>query len=312
MMSAPRAMGGTRPEMNPSTQPAVGQTCLLCGGVQHRPVFTEFGIDILRCHQCRHVFSSGAGEPHYENFWGDQVDDSDHLYWKKARARMFEDFFSRFIAGRSGRLLDMGSGLGFFLALMCRYSNWESYGSEISPAAVRYAREKLGLANVECTRLEDSKWPQGSFDIVTIWDVLDHVLYPDPFLGRCHSLLKEGGLCFIRVPNIAMHLPRARMKKLLWGMRPNMMYLQARDHPHHYSASAVRRVLERNGFVEIQFLHLRPVDSMAHPGNPLGGGLRYLWFQAVRALATLSGGRLNYDNLFVVARKGSLGDSPNR
>jgi len=40
--------------------------------------------------------------------------------------------------------------------------------------------------------------------------------------------------------------------------------------------------------------------------------LRYLWFQAVRALATLSGGRLNYDNLFVVARKGSLGDSPNR
>ena len=102
------------------------------------------------------------------------------------------------------------------------------------------------------------------------------------------------------------------MKKLFWGMRSNMMYLQARDHPHHYSASAVRRVLERNGFVEIQFLHLRPVDSMAHPSNPLGRGLRYLWFQAVRALATLSRGRLNYDNLFVVARKGILPEPPNR
>jgi 2-polyprenyl-3-methyl-5-hydroxy-6-metoxy-1,4-benzoquinol methylase len=306
-MSAPRAMGGTRPQMNLSTQSAVGQTCLLCGGVQHRPVFTEFGIDILRCDQCRHVFSSYASEPHYENFWGDQVDDSDHLYWKKARARMYEDFFRRFIAGRTGRLLDMGSGLGFFLKLMTSCPGWESYGCEISPAAVRYAREKLGLTNVECTKLEASKWPPGSFDIVTIWDVLDHVLYPDPFLRRCHWLLREGGFCLIRVPNIAMHLPRARMKKLLWGMRSDMMYLQARDHPHHYSASAVRTILERNGF-EVQFLHLRPTDSM----NPLARGLRDVWFQAVRALAILSRGRLNYDNLFVIARKGILREPQNR
>jgi 2-polyprenyl-3-methyl-5-hydroxy-6-metoxy-1,4-benzoquinol methylase len=296
-------------EMNSSAQPAVGQACPLCGGLQHRSVFTEFDIVILQCRQCRHVFSSYPSEPHYENFWGDQVDDSDHLYWKTSRARMYEDFFRRFIAGRSGRLLDMGSGLGFFLTLMARYPSWESYGSEISSAAVRYAREKLGLVNVECTKLEDSQWPQGSFDIVTIWDVLDHVLYPDPFLRRCRALLKEGGFCFIRVPNVAMHLPRARMKKLLWGMRSNMRYLQARDHPHHYSASSVRTVLERNGFVQIQFMHLRPVDSIAHPGNPLARGLRDVWFQAVRALDVLSRGRLNYDNLFVIARKGASRDS---
>jgi hypothetical protein len=88
-----------------------------------------------------------------------------------------------------------------------------------------------------------------------------------------------------------------------------MRYLQARDHPHHYSASSVRTVLERNGFVQIQFMHLRPVDSIAHPGNPLARGLRDVWFQAVRALDVVSRGRLNYDNLFVIARKGASRDS---
>jgi SAM-dependent methyltransferase len=297
-----------QPDVGANANRAAGMKCLLCGGLQHRPVFEEFGVDILQCRECQHVFSSYAGEPHYDGFWGDEVADSEHLYWRKARARMYQDFFSRFVAGRSGRLLDMGCGLGFFLKWMACYADWESYGCEISPAAVRYAREKLGLVNVACTRLEEANWPEGSFDIVTMWDVLDHILCPDPLLSRCHALLKEGGVCFIRAPNVSMHLPRARLKKLIWGMRPGVTYLQAREHPHHYSMSSIRRILERNGFAELEFLHLRPVDSTSHIDSLFARGARDVWFQAVRALAVLSGGGLNFDNLFVVARKTVITD----
>ena len=119
--------------------------CLMCGGRRHRPIFNESGIDILRCRDCSHVFSSFAGDPHYTGFWGEEVEDGDHFYWKPARARMYQDFFERFLVGRSGRLLDMGCGLGFFLKAMAPYATWEAYGCEISPAAAQYARQTLGL-----------------------------------------------------------------------------------------------------------------------------------------------------------------------
>jgi SAM-dependent methyltransferase len=277
--------------------------CLLCGGMRHRPIFSEFGIDILRCRQCGHVFSSFAADPHYDGYWGETVPEGDHTYWSRARARMHQEFFERFIVGRSGRLLDMGCGLGFFLKAIEVYSQWETYGCEISPAAVRYAHETLGLDNVTCGRLEDIGLPHGSFDIITMWDLIEHVPGPDPLLRRCNQLLREGGVCFLRTPNAGMQLPRARLKKLLRGMQPGLVYLQARDHLHHYSMTGIRRLLNRNGFSRVQFVHLHPIETVSGSGRGLRQGAKNASFRAVRALATLSGGRLNLDNLFVVGRK---------
>jgi SAM-dependent methyltransferase len=218
---------------------------------------------------------------------------------------MHHDFFRRFVVGRAGRLLDMGCGLGFFLQAMAPYANWEAYGCEISPAAVRYAHDTLGLSHVICSRLEEVDLPPNAFDIITLWDVLEHLLQPDPVLRRCHTLLKKGGLCFIRTPNVGIQLPRARLKKLLRGMQPGVAYLQARDHPHHYSLSSIRILLERNGFSHVEFLHLHPIQGMSLSKCGFLPGVKNAWFEAVRALAVISRGRWNFDNLFVLARKAS-------
>jgi SAM-dependent methyltransferase len=286
--------------------PGVESTrCLLCGALQHRPLFNEHGIDILQCCGCHHVFSSFEANPHYDGFWGEEVGEGDHFYWSKARNRMHQDFFKRFLVGHSGRLFDVGCGLGFFLKAMEPHANWEAYGCEISPAAVRYARETLGLTNVICGPPEDADLPQSSFDIITMWDVIEHFLHPDPLLRRCNALLREGGICFMRTPNIRIQLPRARLTKLLRGMHPGAAYLQARDHLHHYSMSSIRRLLERNGFSRVEFVHLHPIQSVSRNGSRFVGGVKNAWFEAVRALAIASRGHLNFDNLFVLARKES-------
>jgi 2-polyprenyl-3-methyl-5-hydroxy-6-metoxy-1,4-benzoquinol methylase len=263
----------------------------------------DSGIAVLRCRECGHVFSSYHFDTHYKGFWGDEVPDAG-LYWKHARVGMYREFQRTFVAGRSGRLLDMGAGLGFFLKEMASYPSWESYGSEISDAAVRYAREELGLTRVACTRLEESGWPDGSFDIVTMWDVIDHLPAPDPVLKRCHALLKDGGICFIRTPNISLQLLRARWRKFWGGTRPGTIYLQARDHAHHYSPASIRTLLTRNGFTPIRFIHLRPIATSPEGKRRIVPGVRALGFEAVRALDVLTGRRLNFDNLFVVATKG--------
>jgi SAM-dependent methyltransferase len=277
--------------------------CLLCGGLRQHPVFNEFGIDILRCSDCHHVFSSFAADPHYDEYWGDEVADDNQLYWSKARARMHLDFFRNFVAGRSGRLLDMGCGLGYFLKAMAPYTSWEAHGREISPAAARYAREKLSLPGVICGRLEETDLERNSFDLITMWDVIEHISQPDPLLKSCHSLLKEGGIFFVRAPNIHVQLPRARLLKMLRGMRPDTKYLQARDHPHHYSMSSIRRLLERNGFSHVEFMHLHPIESASADKYRFRKGVKNICFNIARGLAIISRGRLNLDNLFVVARK---------
>lgn len=264
-------------------------------------MFDEFGVLIVRCRACRHVFSTHVSDPHYDGFWKDEVASPDQAYWNDARTRMYKAFLTRFVAGRSGRLLDMGCGLGFFAKAAAEYQSWEVCGCEISSAAAHFARETLGLAQIRCARLEQADWPPEFFDIITLWDVLDHLSRPDPLLAHCHRLLKRGGLCFIRTPNVVVHLPRARLKKLVRGMRNDLTYLQARDHVHHYSTSSLRALLARNGFSSIEFTHLPPVDSILRR-SAIARRVRQLSFDVVCGLAAATGGRLNLDNLFAVAR----------
>jgi 2-polyprenyl-3-methyl-5-hydroxy-6-metoxy-1,4-benzoquinol methylase len=277
--------------------------CLMCQGTRHRTVFREFDVDILQCCTCQHVFSSFSADPHFDGFWGEEVADNGQAYWSQARNPMYRDFIKRFLRQRSGRLLDMGCGLGYFVKAVAGVANWEAYGCEISPAALRYARAKLGLENIVCSRLEDAALPQESFDLITMWDVIDHIPHPDPLLRRCHALLRAGGACFIRTPNVHVQLARARIKRLIKGMRPDVSYLQARAHMHHYSMSTIRRLLERNGFTNVEFMHLTPVEGLN--ATTAQKALKFVGFQSVRALAALSRGHLNFDNLFVIGRKPS-------
>ena len=200
--------------MQRTRQSSTTRVCLLCGGTEYSPILTECQIDILKCSRCRHVFSSYKTNPHYEGFWGRHVPEGKHAYWSEARREMYQDFMRRFIAGRSGRLLDFGSGLGFFLKAMAKHENWEAFGCAISPGAVQFARETLAIKNVRCGRLENMDFQAGSFDLITMWDVLEHLPEPRLILRRCHDLLKEGGRLFIRTPNVTVASARWRRATL--------------------------------------------------------------------------------------------------
>ena len=285
------------------------RVCLICGSARHRTAFNEFGIEILRCQDCGHVFSSYSAEPHYDGFWGDDVPDVEHFYWKNARVRMHRDFSRRFLTGRSGKLLDMGCGLGFFVDYVGQFEGWQAFGCELSPAAVRYARTKLGLRNIIGGRLDEVDLPENSFDIITMWDVLDHLAQPDRVLRRCYELLKPGGVCFIRTPNLPVQLARARIKKAVWGDRPGISYLLARDHCHYYSERSVTKLLVRNGFSSVDFTHLHPIGALTRRADAFVRLVKQMSFQVVRGLHVISGRRINLDNLFVVAKKLEESDS---
>lgn len=90
----------------------------------------------------------------------------------------------------NGRLLDVGCAAGFFLAEARRY--FDVRGVELSEYSSRFAREHLGLP-VFTGSLAAAGFADASFDLITLWDVIEHV--PDPFdvLRECRRLLRPSG-----------------------------------------------------------------------------------------------------------------------
>lgn len=278
--------------------------CIVCRGTASTPVFREFEIDVVRCRTCGHVFSSAMGEQDYDRYFGSTRLEPDHqFWWDEAHRRMYDEFCRRFLAGRSGRLLDVGCGLGFFVRRASQVSGWETFGSEMSAPAAEFAREVLGVKTVVRGRVQDAGFEPASFDVITLWDVIEHIPDPDPMLSHLRSLLVPDGMLFIHTPNVEVQLPKARLKRFLRGMRREVHYLEARDHAHIYSEKTISVVLRRNGFATVKFVHLPPIQSVSGDRDPWLRAAKNAWYYSAVAVSTLTRGLLNFDNLFVIAAK---------
>jgi len=99
-----------------------------------------------------------------------------------------------------GRLLDFGCGGGFFLGT-AKEKGWEIFGLEPLPGHAIYARVKFG-ANVITDTLRWDTFEKNFFDIVTAFQVFEHLSHPTLELEKIASFLKPGGIVLIEVPNI--------------------------------------------------------------------------------------------------------------
>jgi SAM-dependent methyltransferase len=265
-------------------------------------IFVEHGTGVLRCRDCGHVFSAHDADVDFAGYWGEAVKPSE-WFWRDAHEAMYEAFSDLMITEPKGRLLDVGCGLGHFVKVMqTRHPGWETHGCEISPVAARFAADEVGAENVRAGRVEDAGFPPESFDLVTLWDVFEHLKDPEPLLRHLHGLLRPDGALFLHTPNARIQVPKARLKRWIYGMRPGRHYLVPRDHLHVYTPRTARLLLERNGF-EVRFVHLPPIQVALDLPGPLFRAAKNAWSAGVRVLDRATAGRVNLDNLFVVARR---------
>lgn len=103
---------------------------------------------------------------------------------------------------QAGTLLDIGCATGVFLDAMRRQGHWELHGVEVNPDVAEVARRDHRL-DVFAGTLEEAAYPDNHFDVVTLWDVLEHLHDPAATLREIHRILKDDGIVVIRVPNLA-------------------------------------------------------------------------------------------------------------
>lgn len=102
---------------------------------------------------------------------------------------------------QQGKLLDVGCATGDFLDAFKAASGWDVTGLEIVDDAAAVARAK-GLMIIE-KDLEEANLEAGSFDVITLWDVLEHMPDPAKVLLICYTLLKPGGMIVLKCPDPA-------------------------------------------------------------------------------------------------------------
>ena len=187
--------------------------------------------------------------------------------------------FGRFLDSlpeRPGRLLDIGCGYGFFLKIADEKS-WKAVGVDLNPNGIAYAKERLGV-NAVLGDFRDVRFPDGSFDLVTLWNVLDHTPDPLELLLEVHRVLKEDGRVFIRTPNAVWQYLNFRVANFLrhlgWGKvfdeRPFATFV---FHMTSFSRSTIRFLIEHAGFVPLGIENSKPTRGDPYLGLGSGGEL---------------------------------------
>ncbi len=281
----------------------MNKICYLCGSDKNEEIFNENGIPILKCKNCSHVFSSFEQAEHYDGYWNESEESYDLEWWDKAHRNIYEEFISKFMKLNEGYLVDVGCGLGFFLKLLKEKKvNWKTLGYEMSEQAVKFAKEKNGLDQIYSGMVEKSGIGKNSIDIITLWDVIEHIPKPQPLLNYLHSILKPGGILFLQTPNFPIQLVKAKLKVMKNGMKEGIHYLEAKDHINDYSMKTMIDLSQQTNFKSCEFHVMTPILSVA--GSKKGVLAKKSFYHLTNAIWNLSFKNINLNNtLFAVLKK---------
>jgi 2-polyprenyl-3-methyl-5-hydroxy-6-metoxy-1,4-benzoquinol methylase len=180
------------------------------------------------------------------------------------RMRRVQKFFPN-----AGKVLDIGCGAGTFLQLL-QQECWECHGTELTAESASRA-SRLGIS-ISVGEIDENHFPPHSFDLITLWHVLEHLPEPLKTLKTAKRLLKEGGILAISTPNIDSF--QAEVGRDQW------FHLDPPRHLFLYSPRTLEQMGRSFGFGLLKLHHF----SLEQ--NPYG------WLQSLLNLMGLPGNSL--------------------
>jgi len=222
---------------------------------------------LLRCPHCSLVWLTHPPRPEK---MGEHYTDAYHRLISGAGANSVHRWRDRRAAlirhKQGGSILDLGCSSGAFLQYL-KGEPWKLYGIEMSADSAKVAEEKSG-AQVFVGDILDAPFPAKSFDLITCFDVLEHVYEPRQVMARVREWLKPGGIFYVLVPNIDS--AEARVFGSYW------CGLELPRHLFHYSPASLRYLASSVGLQEISLVTRR--------NAAVGVNLRYLLDDLFRAV----------------------------
>lgn len=230
--------------------------CQLCQNNSFAP-WTQTGTySVVRCTQCGLGMTSPPPRPEVSH------DVNQEKYQLAKCIRTYQSrpvYFSsryrkqlkRIQAFRpSGKLLDIGCNIGTFL-VEARNMGFNVAGVEMNPDCAEYARDHHGL-DVFTGRLDEANLPASSVDVITLFDVLEHVPNPQALLADIYRILKPHGILMLQSPNLESQMAVWFQSEWQWLCLP--------DHIYHFTPSTMLSMISQSGFAMTKMRTWTPAD----------------------------------------------------
>jgi len=214
--------------------------CLVCQESKNKYLYTVNSFPVVKCLSCGFIFSQpNPGQINFSELYSQNYFHGDDYVNYLADEEIIKKNFKGFLKlikphQPQGRLLEIGSAYGFFLDEA--KNNYECTGQEISKDAADYAKRKHN-SNILNGDLIDLQLKENSFDLVVMWDTIEHLQHPDLYLSEIHKILKDKGYLFFTTGNIDGIIPKVKGRQ--WRlMKPPW-------HLHYFSKKTVTQLLQR-------------------------------------------------------------------
>lgn len=232
-------------------------SCILCGSSSVQELFTTPGVQIngrlesfplVQCSRCtlttlwpqppdealHAVYASDYYTPHAHMPFGTSFDILFRV-WRRRRVTLLKRLKP------DGKFLDVGCGAGSLVGDLLE-KGYDAYGMDTAPAAATAIPKHL-LPRITLRPLEECGYAEGSFDLVMLSDVLEHVRAPHLLLQRIARLLKKDGVLVISVPNWES------MEARVFGRR-HWRNIDAPRHLWHFTNVSLSALLKQEGFTK--------------------------------------------------------------
>jgi len=179
-------------------------------------------------------------------------------YYGSLRGTQTENFYLQILKHLAalqpgGSLLDVGCGRGDFLS-QAREFGWRVSGLEPAREHAQYGIEKLGI-DIQIATFEEADFERESFEVITLWDVIEHVPNPRDTLHRLSHWLKKDGFLLLATPNHGS-LPdfAATAFYFLSGgfIKKPLTYFFVPEHVLYFTASTLRSLVRQCGLQPLQ------------------------------------------------------------
>ena len=257
--------------------------CNLCGQSEEKLVATQNTYKMVECKNCELIYLNPRPNwttlnSLYKSYHTRNQKDVET--WKLLMKKIYVET-ANFITMKSlkpGKLLDIGCGYGHFLDFM-RTIGWKVKGVDTSAQAVAYAISKE--LDVEHGTFNHDKYLPESFNVVTLFYVLEHLQDPLDILKKIYRILKPGGILVLRVPYTT---PIVKALSIL-NIKNNLY-----DSPFHlydFSPKTLNLIIDKAGYKSIKVF---PGASTV-PSVFIDRLITLVWANIANNLYTMSSGR---------------------
>ena len=214
-------------------------SCIGCDSKSLKSLKRYNASSLVKCENCSLIFSKKIPsalelKEHYQEYGRND-------YLSPITIKRYNEILDKFEKYRkTGNLLDVGCGIGYFL-VEAKKRGWNVYGTEFTQSAIDICNNKGIETNIGI--LNPNNYNNVEFDVVTSFEVIEHINNPNEDLQNIYSILRKGGLFYITTPNFNS-LNRFYLKE-------NWNVIEYPEHLAYYTKKTLKNLMQKNGFKTI-------------------------------------------------------------